>query len=130
MDIWQAVKGLYKEKFDIPAYVLDFVAVYDVLLKCVEGYSNVKISRYVSQDTKYISEILIRYFSFNGWDADLDFSPIALYNRCNGDILRYKIDVETVTNLYDKECINFTYFICRRFNRIKKEISEKYDSKS
>lgn len=129
MDVWKGIKNLYKEKFNIPTRIIDFIAVYDILLRCVQGFSNTKISKYSKLDADYISEVLMEYFLFEGWNSDLDFSPIAVYNRNEGIRINYLEEVKTITGLCDELCLDFTYSICKRFNYIKKEINKYYGSK-
>jgi hypothetical protein len=59
----------------------------------------------------------------------LDFNPLALYNKVNGDYIAYSYQIDCTTPIvYSNKIINISYNISKRYNIIKEKIKE-YESK-
>jgi hypothetical protein len=110
-------------KHGIPEVVVDMIAVEPILRHCVTGYSISKIVRYTLMQRKYVKTVLNEYFEFDGWTDDLDFSPIAFYNRSYGNIIRFEEEIKMVSSI-ENDMIAFLFYICKRYRDIVEEIDK------
>lgn len=124
LTLWDGIKLYYKYKFDIPDHVIELYSQYEVLKKCVQGYSNLRISQYSGIKISLVRDSIRLIFGFEGWELDLDFSPIAVYNRCNDSFELYRQDVLMVSSITTDLVIRLSYMVCKRFKVIEKEIEE------
>lgn len=128
MNLWQVIKLHYKYQFDIPLHVVDYIAVRPILIKSLSGYSNTRIAIYTQESIEYISDILFRYLGFSGWSLDLDFNPIANYNKVKGNFILYKQEISMISSISNVRLINKTYFLCKIFyDKIQGDIDKYYD---
>jgi len=123
---WELFKRYYSDLFDTSLELVDYLAVYDILRLCAYGYSNYKIERYTKIELSYIEDTLLTYYDFCGWACDLDFSPIALYNRSKGNFIYYEQEIRMICDKINKRLLKRTFDISKRFNDIKKEVDEFY----
>lgn len=124
MTVWDSIKSLYEKNFNIPGYVLEHYSNMEILRRCVSGYSNLRISYSIGDDIKYVKEALLCSLGFEGWEIDLDFSPIALYNRCKGDYERYRQDVLMVSCITPDSAIEISFLLCDRYKDIERDINK------
>ena len=85
MSLWIDLVKFYGDNFHIPAIVVEYMVVLDILRESVTGYSNSRISNKYDLSIQEVSEILNEFLGFAGWNFDLDFNPIALYNKSNSN---------------------------------------------
>lgn len=126
MDSWKAIKSLYLEKLDIPEDIVEKLSSELILKKCAMGLSNLRISKQLDLDMPFIIDTLLTYFNFSGWKFDLDFSPLAIYNRCDGDFNCFEQEVKTISPFDFDRDIKLAFFICSVYNNIREEISKFY----
>jgi hypothetical protein len=126
-NVWELIQKLYQKKHGIPPEVLDLIAVKPILMKCASGYSVARIAAATGNPVKYVIEVLNDYFNFPGWDDDLDFNPLAIYNRCNGDFFRYDLEVQMASPIAKGSVIGMTFALCRGYCEYKKEIEKYYE---
>ena len=122
-------KSKYLGIFDNNDKLLDYISTIDILRDCAVGYSNYRISKRKHIDTKFIESVLLDAYSISGWNRDLDFSPLALYNISGGNRLMYEHEIIMITGKYDERQVNLTYRICKKYLEIKKEVDDYYDTK-
>jgi hypothetical protein len=127
MDTWELIKKIYQEKLNIPQDVIEYVAIMDILKLCACGYCNKHISRVTKHDIQYIESVLADIFSFDGFSSDLDFSPIAIYNKCNNKLVFY--NELTVISDRNAKLVEFLYTLCSKYAQIKSYV-DKYWSDS
>ena len=122
--LWEEILKIYKEKFNIEPEVVDMVACSEILRQSCEGLSNETIKILTEYEPDYIRDILKLYFHFEGFESDLDFSPIGTYDHVDGDTYEFLLKV----NLLNKSKISTEnlYEICKRYSQIRKEIENKY----
>lgn len=125
--LWKEVLDIYENSFGIPNRVVESLASYDILYLCCTGLSNETISTTLDIDINTVSEVLKEKLNFIGWYKDLDISPLYVYNSVNGVKDLYIASVMTVKGLIDKVFVSKSYTICRKFERIEKEINKYYD---
>ena len=128
LTLWDYIKSIYMDKYNIPEPVVDMIAVEPILRHCVTGYSISKIVRYTLMQRKYVKATINEYFEFDGWDDDLDFSPLAFYRRSFGSVVRFEEEIKMISSI-ENDIIAFLFFICKRYEGIVKEI-EKYHGQS
>jgi hypothetical protein len=93
MDLWENVKGFYKEKFDIEPEIVDLFCDFSVLLLCVSGSSNKSISNFLDMDALDVENTLLKYYGFPGWLDDLEINPIRKFKEgtLTSDIQYYEV---------------------------------------
>jgi len=128
LTLWDYIKSIYVNEHNIPEPVVDMIAAEPILRHCVTGYSINKVVRYTLMQRDYVKAILNEYFEFDGWNVDLDFSPIAFYRRSFGNITRFEQEINMISSVKNN-LIAFLFFICKRYEDIIEEI-EKYHGQS
>lgn len=123
---WDLIKLIYWKKFGIPPMVVDFIAVQDVLRKCVSGYGNRTICFATDEPINYVRDTLIYFLGFAGWDDDLDINPLAVYNACDNSFEKYKQDIVITSALLTDFQIELSFKVCERYKTILKEIKKYY----
>ncbi len=127
MDTWELIKRIYQEKLNIPSDVIEYVAIMDILKLCACGYCNKHISRVTRHDMQYIESVLMEVFGFRGFQSDMDFSPIAIYTKCNKKLVFYtELSVISDKNI---KLVEFLYALCSKYTQIKSYV-DKYWSDS
>lgn len=124
--LWDLLKHHYEINFNIPGYIIDYIAIKDIIRDCVVGYSNSTIARRNKQKVSYVLEVLTGYLWFTGWLDDLDFSPMALYEKSNGIKLAYEQEINMVSS-FSQVIVDMSFEICRRYEQIEKELEKYYD---
>lgn len=125
IDSWDAIKLFYRDKFNIPEHTIEYIAVKDILKNCAMGYCNRRISRKVRHNITYVRTVIREFFGFDGWNIDLDFSPLALYKRCNDSYLAYIQSVVMLSSLPDDR-VRLSYNIAKIYMNIEKDIEKNY----
>jgi hypothetical protein len=124
---WETVRKYYTEKFDIPPRIVDAIACDELLLLCVSGLTNRSIAYHLDMDIEYVEKVVQEFLKFRGWDYDLDINPFHVYNNHK----EYEDFCETsriITPLLNKTEMNKSYNLCRKFEKLRKEINEYYDN--
>jgi len=129
-NLWNAIQLIYKEKFSIDSNVIDYIAVRPILIKCLSGYGNNRISRSEKEDIGYIRSVLLEHLNFFGWDRDLDFNPIALYNRCSGNLNYFRQDAQMYSSLDNIRLIDKSFYLCKHFYEIIEPVIREYYEKN
>lgn len=126
-DIWKVVLEFYEKELHVPRNITECLSVLEILRGCAMGLSNTRISKGYD-DIDYVSAVLFHYYNFPGWDIDLDFSPIAVYRRINGNYLAYEQEILMLSWRYEDfdENIKESFNICKRYEEILKELDEYY----
>jgi hypothetical protein len=124
-DIWEDIKKYYWDNFKIPNYVLDYISIFEIIKGCACGISNKNLSETFDFSEKEISDILINYLDFPGWNYDTE---INLYNVFLSAINfeKYK---DYIIKITDKLCIDDilkSYKICEKVSNIERIINEYY----
>ena len=125
--VWELTQFIYKTRYGIPYKVLNYIAVFQILNLCAMGYSTKRISLRLGLNLTYITSILQEYLFFEGWNIDLDFSPLAIYKRCNGNYSCFYYNIIGFYTCFDASAIGFSYRICTVVDIIRKEIDKYYE---
>lgn len=125
--LWKDVLNFYKDTFGIPNDIIENLASYDIMYLCCTGLSNETISIDLDVDIDAVSKVLKDKLNFVGWYKDLDISPLFVYNSVNGVRDLYIASVMAVKGLIDNVYVNKSYTICRKFEKIEREINKYYD---
>jgi hypothetical protein len=120
---WLDIKERYRLFYSIPPRVLDYVACDSILQMCCAGLSNKTIATWVGYEEEYVYETLKEFLNFTGHKQDLEIDPLVVYNECNGDYFVF------ITRLEQEglEKARIYFNICRRYDKIGKEIKKYYD---
>lgn len=128
--LWNAIKLIYREKFLIPDKVIDYIAVRPILIKSLSGYGNERIARSMGESILYIRSVLMEFLNFDGWNFDLDYNPIAFYNRIHGNLEWFRQEVLMVSKISNIKLIDKSFHLCRNFYEIIEKEIKKYESES
>jgi len=106
---WKYLSVLFKEKLGVPTEVFAVMCTRAVLLLCASGLSNETIASFLMTDTKTVDDYVNIAFGFNGWDKDLDFSPLhylktgrKLYTNRQSEVCRKYIELYSKVEPYYK----------------------------
>lgn len=121
---WEDFKSYFEDRFKISGQVLDNIAVYDVLLMFLSGLSNTDIADSVELDIQTISDILMDYFGFAGWDELQEVSYWFLFNftETKEDFLMF---LKNYNIKYDPEKL---YYMCILLKKIEVELDKWYEA--
>ena len=86
---WNEIKQFYLDSFGISPDLVDLLADNDILVMCASGSSNKSISAHLDIDIRSIKEIIQSVYSFPGWEEDIEFNPLQIFNELldSGDYL-------------------------------------------
>jgi hypothetical protein len=127
LNLWDVIKLFYKQNFNIPERVIDYISVKPILIKSLSGYSNHRIALSLNEDIEYIVNILYEFLKFDGWDEDLEFNPIATFNKIKGNLENYRQEVLQNSSITNIRLIDKTFYLCERYyKRIEREIQKYY----
>jgi hypothetical protein len=124
---WDLIKEIYEKNFNVEGTVIDYIAINDILLQCVSGLSNKKISFSTDVDLQYVEATLFTYLGFSGWKQDLDLSPWYVYQSVYGSRFAFEKKINDLTKLVNDDIIDLAYRICSIYDSIKKEIEKFYE---
>jgi hypothetical protein len=124
---WIEFKRMYMSKFNASSQVVELIASWEILLFCASGRSNLSISRFLDMDVDYITEVIQDNLKFQGFEYDLDLNPSSIFSRI-GNFDEFVAEIKAVSPLaFDKELVLW-YNVCNKFDSIRKEIDEFYES--
>jgi hypothetical protein len=113
--MWDQIKQIYKEKFNVDPEIVELLAVMDILNACVTGLSNKSIAECFDLDEKYIMETLQKYLNFPGWCLDLDKNPLRVYNILDGNYYAF-LDVWDL----------YVYEMCTKYKEYERKLNDEY----
>lgn len=123
-NLWEVIKKSYKDNFNIPELVIEYYANIEIIRKCIYGYSNSRIAFSLNENITYITDVLNSLLLFPGWEKDLDFNPIAVYNKCNDDYNAYYMSVIMISSISTDSIIRLSFNLCRKFKEIERMIDK------
>lgn len=120
---WLEILNYYEKRFGYPREVTDIIACLPILSSCCMGYSNYRIANRTRTSTVYVASVNKMYLDFLGWNLDLDFSPIAVYNsyNVNKDKFAYELEV-SLSYTQNQGLINLTYGLCKKLDALKEKV--------
>lgn len=128
---WTMFRKFYARKFGISEKMVDLIASYEILKLSVSGYSNKRISNRLLVSATDVQDSLLEFLDFFGWDFDLDFSPISLYNKSKGVFMAYDQEISMLTGrLSDYEAVRKSFEICEKFSKLKEKVDMFYGTKN
>jgi len=123
--LWNNFTKSYGDATGLPAKVVDYLSVLDIIRYSATGMSNSRIGSRLSLDDDYVSKLLILYLNFSGWESDLEFNPFALYKQSDGDFDRYVGAVaEKTIREYSKGLLTMSFNVAKIFWKVKEVLSE------
>lgn len=120
------IEDFYESKLNIPKKIVNLLSIELILKGCAEGLSNKRIALRYGLKLKEVSSSLEEFFYFGGWNIDLDFSPIAIYNKINGNYEAYKREVIMISPASFDKYIDDSFYVCEIYSKVKKEIDKYY----
>lgn len=129
MDSWNLIKLAYKQAWNIDPIIIDYLAVYDILVLCVQGRSISRICHELNYDPGYVQDVLQEFFLFSGFSFDLDFNSRQLYIRNRYNKYIYLLRARELDNQSTDESLKESYRINIIFDKIEREV-EKYGARA
>lgn len=123
---WEVIQKIYKELFGVEPEVINFIAVKDILRLCCYGMSSKRISSELFVGEEYVTDVLIEYFDFGGWEETLEINPLSLYNSTIefSDFVKYIEDF--AEDSINKNLIHAAYEMCKKYEKLK-ELLKNYE---
>jgi hypothetical protein len=120
---WDTFIDLYCKLFSVDRYFVEILAVNDILILIVSGYSNKTVAKRLDMDEDYISEVARDFLGFSGLNEDMDINPYFAFRRSTS-LEDFIHEIQIISPLD----INYTlwYNICNTYNEIDKELSSFY----
>lgn len=125
--MYESIKNLYKEHFNIDGDLVDLLADYEIMYYCVTGLSNKDISEILDIEEKAIKDVLINRFNFYGWRTNLDYNPIFIYNKVNGNKVLFYTAIKAIFPEIPKFIINKSFAISKKFTKYEYSIDRKFN---
>jgi hypothetical protein len=122
--LWNIFTEYLNKEFNMDEYLAYKIASFDILKMSAMGYSNSRISYRLCVHPKNIQNTLINLLHFTGWETDLDFSPLAIFNRCK-TFNEYEKEIIVISPV-SKKIVIMSYNIVFQYVIIKKEINRYY----
>jgi hypothetical protein len=126
LTFWDLILSLYFTHHKLNPAIVNLVAVEPIIKCCVMGDCNFKIARAYKISQKEVEKILVSYINFFGWEYDLDFNPLALYKRVEGDFLKYCEEINLISAVTKSKIIYMSFNICRHYFMLRKVIDKHY----
>jgi hypothetical protein len=126
--LWQYIKDIYKDKLGIPEKIVNLLSDDKILIGVATGLSNRHICNYVDLDEKLVKTIVEQYFkdisNFSGWQVDLDFSPIMVYNNKHTTLYGYIGAVKEASSLVTENDVYTSYQVCVVYKNYEEELAK------
>jgi len=130
---WDSLLTFYKEKLNVPEYIVFLLSDYNILTMCCTGFSNELISEFLDVDESSVKGVLVEHFDFNGWKLNLDKNPLLVYNNTITEIednfsteFMDKFYSNLKENNFSGDELEIAYNICNILARIERNINEYY----
>lgn len=119
---------VFKEKFiethkNVPPYILDYIAVEDILLSHLKGYSIEKICEIYQLSEEYVTIVIGDYLRVSPRRVALNFSPYSIYKNEKIDKNKF---LNFVKNKLPEEEGEALYDACMLFELVEEQIEEFY----
>jgi hypothetical protein len=124
-ELWKQIVSIYKEKFSADESIINLIAVKDILKLAVCGLSNTSIANHYDFDILYIQTVLKEFLDFEGWDTDLDFSPMLIYKN-NTLFGTFFNAVALVSAVSEPNLVQKSFELCEKFSEIERTINANY----
>lgn len=125
MDTWDSIRKMYGVLFQIPAIIVDCMAVEPVMVLVSKGYSNKRIARELDEDELKIEATINEVVGFSGFEEDLDYDPSAVFKRHRFNRYLFTNEVHRISPASSEKSILKSYKVCEILERLEGKI-EKY----
>jgi len=120
---WEVFKERFREaNADVNPDILDFIAVEDILLSHLNGYSLERILEIYQLSEEYVTIVLEEFMKVSPRDYALDFNP---YNIYKNQAVNKKMFIGIVSKK-SRENAEKLYEACTILEKISEEINEFY----
>lgn len=123
-ETWELVKTFYRDTFGVPAIIVEYMAVYDILVMAASGIPNNIIAFDTEVSTKDVRDTIEEYFNFGGWDVfqKVNYWFVFNYTTCIEEFKQIiHLNPENGTIGISDDVL---YFMCVRLNQIKEALNE------
>ena len=126
---YEELLKMYSEKYNIPPYLIDFMACEEVILASINGASNEEIAKDYEDDIEYVKNILRYFIGFDGNDTPLNFSPYFVY-KATERVFDVFNEVLSKQNNLDIITIGNYWRMCKCYEDLRKELDKAYYGES
>jgi len=121
--LWDYFLFLYQKNFGIRADVVEKYAVLDILERVASGQTNQMVADTIAAEVEYVDDVVKKYFSFPGWERELDVDMWQMYRTLGGDTSYTRSVVFTISSIMDNKLFLQAYKNCRELEKIQKEVN-------
>lgn len=123
---WEQIKSLISKRLYAPSDILDKIAVYDILVRAVSGFSNKDIAISLEIPEEYIQPAIVKFLFHYGFREKLDYSPIDYYKKHMGNSTRFIEEIMDLDPELELPDIHAMIRMCESYEKIREEIDEYY----
>lgn len=87
---WIVLRKLYAEQTRTSETIVELLSVFFILKYCAQGYCNSYIAKRLLIPVDFVEYALVEHLNTPGWESNLQFSPVGLYNKTGGRFCEYK----------------------------------------
>lgn len=127
---WEDIRNIINRQTNIPEVILDYVANIEILELCATGKSVRAIATSLGLDIEDITSTLKETFNIMGWEKNLEFNPLKIYKKFNGNAWEYLEYLLYRFPDLTNDRIFTTYEVAHRFIFVKERLDEYYGNKN
>jgi len=122
--LWDSFTEFLDKEFKMDSFLAYKISSLSILNLTAKGYSNARVSSKLLVSVKDVESTLINLLHFTGWEHDLDFSPLAIFNRCK-TFSDYQREVYVISAVSEK-IIVLSYNVVYLYKQIVKDVDKYY----
>ena len=123
---WIITRKFISDVIGIPEYILDYIAVDDILRRSLSGRSNRAIAKDLKMKIYYIVHVLDQFLESNGWEEHAEYNPLALYYKSGMDYDKFKEEMAMSYHVYDEQYFVICFNMCEKFRLMREEVKKYY----
>jgi len=121
---WKLFKDKFVEQYkDVPPYIIDYIAIEDILLCHLKGEALEKICETYQLSPEYVTMVVGQFLKVTPRNIALDFNPYMVYNNKEVD---KELFLKLVKNRIPEEEGELLYDACVLFELIQEQIEDFY----
>jgi hypothetical protein len=114
--------------FNVPEKIVDYLVLYDIFCLLADGKGKETITVAADIDYASLDEICNAYFSFPGFEQDLDFNVRAVYLRSKHNRYAFISMASTLDRVSTERDFNKAFEINVFLDKVEKEMEVYYAS--
>lgn len=124
LETWDKIVKFYRDTWGYTPKMVDYLACRNIIKEHCKGLSIQRIASRTDTKERDVRMTLHKYMGFDGWEIDLDFSPLAVYNITKGiekeymDYITYNVERE-----YNYYMMKLSYVSCTKLYRMEEQLN-------